>query len=76
MCHSENYLKGLVRLAERTQGFLEDGYSIMFQHKDQSLCLVKLRHPNGNIITLSFDSDNGIISQRTNGRETHLETMR
>lgn len=76
MCSSDNYLKGLVCLAERTQGFLEDGYSIMFEHKDKSLCLVKLRHANGNTITLCYNSNNGIISQRTNGRETHQETVR
>lgn len=72
---SENNLKGLVRLAERTQGFLEDGYQILFQHKDNSLCLVKLKHQNGNVITLSYNSLNGTITQRTNGRETHQEKV-
>lgn len=75
MYNDINRLKGLVYLAERTQGFLEDGYQIMFEHKDKSLCLVKLKHQNGNIITLSYNILNGTITQRTNGRETHQEKV-
>lgn len=75
MCYSDNYLKGLVRLAERTQGFLEDGYFIMFQTKSKTDCYVKLRHPNGNIVSLSYNAIDGNLTQRTNGRETHQEKV-
>lgn len=75
MCLDNSHLKGLVLLAERTQGFLEDGYRILFEHKDKSLCLVKLVHPNGNRITLKYNSIDGRITQWTNGRETHSEKV-
>lgn len=75
MCAADNYLKGLVILAERTQGFLEDGYSIVFEHKDKSLCLIKLVHTNGNRITLKYNVLDGRITQCTNGRETHSEEV-
>lgn len=75
MGSSVNRIKGLVSLAERTQGFLQDGYQIMFEHKDESLCMVKLKHQNGNVITLSYNIVNGTITQRTNGRETHQEKV-
>lgn len=76
MCATDVYLKGLVILAERTQGFLQDGYSIVFEHKSQGLCLVKLVHTNGNRITLKYNAIDGRISQCTNGRETHSEEVR
>lgn len=76
MCCSDNYLKGLVRLAERAQGFLDDGYMIMFQTKGKYDCYIKLRHPNGNIVSLQYDAVNGNLTQRTNGRETHQEKVR
>lgn len=76
MCAADVYLKGLVILAQRTQDFLNDGYSIVFQHKDTTLCLVKLIHTNGNRITLKYDVIDGRISQCTNGRETHSEEVR
>lgn len=75
MCSGNSHLKGLVLLAERTQGFLEDGYTILFEHKDKTLCLVKLVHPNGNRITLKYNSLDGKITQCTNGRETHSEKV-
>lgn len=75
MCAADNYLKGLVILAERTQGFLQDGYSIVFEHKDKDFCLVKLVHTNGNRITLKYNVLDGRITQCTNGRETHSEEV-
>lgn len=76
MYNNDVYLKGLVILAKRTQDFLQDGYSIVFEHKDSSLCLVKLVHTNGNRITLKFSVVDGRLSQCTNGRETHSEEVR
>lgn len=59
-------LKGLAALNERVQGFLIDGYHILINYKDKNLCLVKLRHHNGNRIILKLDFHNGELSQHTN----------
>lgn len=58
--------KGLAALNERVQGFLNDGYHIIINYKDDVLCLVKLRHHNGNRITLKLDMVSGELSQLTN----------
>lgn len=59
-------LKGLVALNERVQGFLEDGYHILINFNDDGVCLVKLRHHNGNRIVLKLEYQSGILSQLTN----------
>lgn len=59
-------LKGLAALNERVQGFLQDGYHILINFKDDRLCLVKLRHHNGNRIILKLDYQSGELSQLTN----------
>lgn len=61
--------KGLAALNERLQGFLEDGYHIIINYKDDGLCLVKLRHHNGNRIIIKLDRQSGILSQLTNNIE-------
>lgn len=59
-------LKGLCALNERTQGLLKDGYHIIINYKDDVVCLVKLRHHNGNRIVLKLDYESGYLSQLTN----------
>lgn len=59
-------LKGLAAFDERLQGLLKDGYHIMISYKDDVLCFVKLRHHNGNRITLKLDIPSGELSQLTN----------
>lgn len=58
--------KALNALAERVQGLLKDGYHIMVKYQDESLCLIKLRHHNGNRITLKLYITSGELSQLTN----------
>lgn len=58
--------KGLAALSERVQGFLQDGYHILINFKDERICLVKLRHHNGNRILLKIDFESGELSQFTN----------
>ena len=58
--------KGLELLNQRVQDLLADGYHIVINYKDNSLCLVKLRHHNGNRITLKFHILDGTITQCTN----------
>lgn len=63
---SENYQKGLALFSQRVQDLLDDGYHVVVKYEDNLLCLVKLRHHNGNKITLKFNVREGIISQLTN----------
>lgn len=63
--------KGLELLNQRVQDLLADGYHIVINYKDNSLCLVKLRHHNGNRITLAFHILDGTITQRTNNIQVY-----
>lgn len=62
-------------LDERTRGFLEDGYIIKFTYKWRTSACVKLIHHNGNTIFLKVDSVDGILTQSTNGEQTHSEKV-
>lgn len=64
-------MRGLELLNERVQDLLADGYHIVINYKDNSLCLVKLRHHNGNRITLAFHILDGTITQRTNNIQVY-----
>ena len=64
-------LRGLELLNQRVQDLLADGYHIVINYKDNSLCLVKLRHHNGNRITLTFHILDGTITQRTNNIQVY-----
>lgn len=59
-------LKGLAALNERVQGFIQDGYHVLINYKDDVVCLVKLRHHNGNRIVVKLDHRSGELSQYTN----------
>lgn len=59
-------VKGLAALNQRVQDLLKDGYHIIVQFHDEQLCLVKLRHHNGNRIVLKLDYRSGYLSQLTN----------
>ena len=62
-------LESLAALNLRVQGFLQDGYWIVLNYKANDLCVVRLRHHNGNIITLKLSADDGVIRQ-SGGRKT------
>ncbi len=63
---SENYQKGLALFSQRVQDLLADGYHVVVKYEHDDLYLIKLRHHNGNKITLKFNVKQGIISQLTN----------
>lgn len=66
MMQNDRLYKGLAAFNERVQGLLSDGYHILIEHKDDTICLTKLRHHNGNRIILKLDYKSGILSQHTN----------
>lgn len=67
--------KAMCAYKERVHGFLKDGYTVLFDYDDIALMYTKLRHRNGNIVTVSFSKTDGILSQTTNGEETFSCTM-
>ena len=58
--------KGLELYNQRVQDLLADGYHVVVKFNGFSLCMVKLRHHNGNHITIKFHIQDGIITQYTN----------
>lgn len=62
-------MKGLALLNNRVQDLLQDGYHVIINYKSDDLCLVKLRHHNGNRIVVKYNAVDGILSQHTNNIE-------
>lgn len=75
MIQFDSKMKCLVALSERVQGFLDDGYQTIFDYHDNNLTYWKLRHRNGNIISIKLDLVDGILTQCTNGNQTHTEKV-
>lgn len=75
MVNFNSKMKCLVALSERIQGFLDDGYQIIFDYQDNYMTYWKLRHRNGNIISIKLNMVDGIITQCTNGKQTHTEKV-
>lgn len=75
MVNFDSKMKCLVALSERIQGFLDDGYQTIFDYHDDNLTYWKLRHRNGNIISIKLNLVDGIITQCTNGKQTHTEKV-
>lgn len=61
--------KSLAALTERLQGFIDDGYWIIFYAADKCSYFVKLCHHNGNRVSLSLNLTNGDLSQFTNNKQ-------
>lgn len=59
----------------RLKDLLAEGYSLVFDRYDEFGAFAKLRHRNGNIITLSCDYGERTIRQKTNGQEVHSEKV-
>lgn len=59
----------------RRDDLLSEGYMIMFEHTDNFGVFAKLRHRNGNIVIITCDYDKRTITQKTNGKVVHSETM-
>lgn len=68
-------LKCLAAFIERQQGLLQDGYHVLVNYTSDTLCMTKLRHHNGNRITLKLDMMDGILSQRTNNIENYRQKV-
>lgn len=76
MRQNNAYLKGLSILYQRMEDLKKDGYDIIANYQDNNLCLVKLRHRNGNRITLKYSAADGIISQSTNNVQNFSNKVR
>lgn len=61
--------KSLAALSERLQGFIDDGYWIVFYAAGKFSFFVKLCHHNGKRISLSLNLKNGELSQFTNNKQ-------
>lgn len=61
-------LKGLSLFHGRVRDFLNDGYVVLFLHHLGTFSIARLRHRNGNVVTLKIDNVSGILSQYTNGK--------
>lgn len=59
----------------RRDDLLSEGYTIMFEHTDFVGVFSKLRHRNGNIVIITCDYERRTITQKTNGKVVHTETM-
>lgn len=59
----------------RRDDLLSEGYAIMFEHTDQFGVFTKLRHRNGNIVIITCDYERRTITQKTNGKVVHSETL-
>jgi len=68
-------LIGLSALHVRVGDLKNDGFKVVSEHYDYSFALVKLIHRNGNRISVKIDYDRGILSQLTNGKQVHSETL-
>lgn len=69
----ELQLKALAAFNERVQGFLNDGFFVMFTYHDETLIFVKLVHRNGNRVAVSLNVTNGRIKQDTNGKTVYTD---
>lgn len=55
MIKSVSTANSLASFYKNLQGYLDDGYEIMFQYISTKERFYKIRNPKGNIITFNFD---------------------
>lgn len=67
--------KLLVVFNERHQTLIKDGYRDVFSANLFDARVVRMRHTNGNYITLTANYRVCDIVQRTNGKVVHCETV-
>lgn len=68
-------LIGLSALCMRVGDLKSSGFNVVSEHYDYSFAYVKLIHKNGNRISVKVDYDRGILSQLSNGKQVHTETL-
>ena len=60
---------------QRREGLISEGYNILFEHTDFVGVFTKMRHRNGNIVIITCDYERRTITQKTNGKVVHSETL-
>lgn len=65
----------LVALYERHQSLLQDGYTDISNTNLQDSCFIRMRHRNGNYISLCANYRDFSIIQRTNGLIVHKHAV-
>lgn len=62
MIKSVSKANSLASFYKNLQGYLDDGYEIMFQYVSTKERFYKIRNPKGNIITFNFDMQENIAT--------------
>ena len=71
-----NYFHKLkVALDERHRSLIQDGYRDIFVTSNNEFEYIKLRHSNGNYVSLIANYSDCYLVQRTNGVITHDEKV-
>lgn len=60
---------------QRRDDLISEGYCVLFEHTDFVGVFTKLRHRNGNIVIITCDYERRTITQKTNGKVVHTETL-
>ena len=60
---------------QRRDDLISEGYNVLFEHTDFVGVFTKLRHRNGNIVIITCDYERRTITQKTNGKVVHTETL-
>lgn len=69
MTNEQRNLRLSYAFSSRVLDLLEDGYHIYLEFRNEDFRMVKMRHHNGNDIIVKLNHHDGILSQRTNGKE-------
>lgn len=70
-----NQSKAHAAFMERLHGLLEDGFHTNVSYTCKEFTMYKLRHHNGNRVTLKLDYRNGELSQFTNNINVFTKKM-
>lgn len=65
----------LAALKERCQSLMKDGYTIIYTTDNKGWYYIKLRHSNGNYVSVIAYYDDYSLIQRTNGHVVHYEKV-
>lgn len=76
MMDLERFNKLMVAFNQRHHSLTTDGYYDIHVASTHGLSYVKLRHFNGNIVSLCADFYDYTLTQRTQGKIVHKEIIR
>lgn len=71
----ERYSRLMVAFNERHHSLLYDGYDDIYETCTPVFYYVKMRHFNGNVISLCADFHDYTLTQRTQGKIVHKEIV-